>query len=185
MNNPIIFLDFDGVLNSRSYYNSDRYPKIIGDSNITITLEDIVSRSAAKAILPEFERDPIEFYRNDIDPIAVGIFNTIFDHVTPGIVVSSTWRNGHSIAWLQAVFNVVGLKGIVIGKTPSLAFPGAVRGNEIREYTQGNRITNFVIIDDDSDMLYEHRNRFVNTDNTVGISAADVLKVVQILKGLL
>jgi hypothetical protein len=40
---------------------------------------------------------------------------------------------------------------------------------------------NFVIIDDDTDMLFEHKNNFVNTDAYNGLTKKDVKKAIKIL----
>jgi len=40
---------------------------------------------------------------------------------------------------------------------------------------------NYCIIDDDTDMLYEQRNNFVNTDPQTGLTLDNVSKVIEIL----
>lgn len=40
---------------------------------------------------------------------------------------------------------------------------------------------NYIIIDDESDMLYEHRNNFIHTNTTKGLTAKDVEQALKIL----
>lgn len=41
----------------------------------------------------------------------------------------------------------------------------------------------YVIIDDDSDMLLEHKDNFVRTDGNIGLTENDVEKIIEILNG--
>lgn len=43
------------------------------------------------------------------------------------------------------------------------------------------QITNYVILDDDTDMLLWHKDHFIKTDTYKGISEADMLKAIEIL----
>ena len=145
----IIFLDIDGVLNSQLFYTSGRASE---------------------------RRIKIE---NDIDPVSVGFLNTLIKDTGAKVVVSSTWRLGRTIQELQSILEHNGFVGEVIGKTDSLRGEHCLRGNEILKWIKDNEAiigcsysdyTNYVIIDDDSDMLYWQRNNLFLTDGYCGIT---------------
>lgn len=92
------------------------------------------------------------------------------------IVLSSTWRI--SPKHIEAFEKYTGLK--IYDKTPRL--PQLIRGHEIAQYLYKHReITNYVIIDDDTDMLEEQKNHFVEVNATTGLTMEDILKCEEIL----
>ena len=50
----------------------------------------------------------------------------------------------------------------------------SLRGENIQEYIDNNNIKNYIIIDDDSDVLEEQLLRFIQTDTYFGISEREV-----------
>lgn len=74
------------------------------------------------------------------------------------IVISSTWRMGNGLDGMQKMWQKRGLPGTVIGVTPIM---NTIRGEEIAEYLRENPVDNYVILDDDSDMLFEQKRNFV------------------------
>lgn len=99
------------------------------------------------------------------------------------IVISSTWRMS-GIDFMRKVWELEEMKGEIIGITPSMRAKGfhIPRGLEIEYYLENelkfhhinwdeeeqNRVIaesgveNYIIIDDDSDMLYRQKNHFVH-----------------------
>jgi hypothetical protein len=80
------------------------------------------------------------------------LFNRILEETGAYVVLSSTWR--HDKDWLETMFrNGLNIDRF-IGRTKDL---GGMRGFEINEwlsrYQENHYIENFVILDDDSDML--------------------------------
>jgi hypothetical protein len=75
----ILFLDFDGVLNSRGFL--------------------AMSRGLAISRYPHSE----------IDPEAVARVNRILERTEAEVVVSSSWRHGRTLAELQALLESHGL----------------------------------------------------------------------------
>jgi hypothetical protein len=76
------------------------------------------------------------------------------------------------------LFNKKGFIGEIIGHTPILG-EYTVRGNEILAWIEQNKnligkfrhdFNNYVIFDDDSDMLYWQRNNFLLVDGYVGLT---------------
>ena len=163
----VIFLDFDGVLNSENWYR--RRFNEIGTSDIS-----------GKYPLYEF------------DPLSIKELNRIIEQTGASVVVSSSWRVGNRIEDLQKMLDVVGFKGEIIDTTPSFYAKGVdsdenrisytvPRGCEIEwwlketvkfqrinwslemqlEYLEKSIVKNYIILDDDSDMLYGQREHYV------------------------
>ena len=115
------------------------------------------------------------------------------------IVLSTSWRNGKTITdWNKQFSNIVGWNIPIIGKTPknkideiklftllSGAYTSSCRGLEIYDYIQQNEesIINYCILDDNDDILYEQKDNFVTTDESIGLTEKDVDKMIEILGG--
>lgn len=91
----IIFLDIDGVLNSKKFYERRH-------------------RCHEKGI-PFAVNWPF----SDIDPDSVDILNKVIKATNARIVMSSTWRLGETIDTLANILHTVGVKGKLVGKTKS------------------------------------------------------------------
>lgn len=121
----------------------------------------------------------------------VGLLNRLTDETGAKIVLSSTWRLGKSLEEIQVMAKDLGITGEVIGRTEDLRgkHPSIVRGNEIDHWINTNTdiigdkyvFRNYVILDDDCDMLYFQRNNYVNCDPAVGITERTVFKAKAIL----
>lgn len=163
----LIFLDFDGCINSENFYRN---------------------RPA---------KDSRPYPLSEIDLVSVGYLNQICLQTGAKLVVSSTWRHGRTLAELQNILAECGFVGEIIGVTPSLSHQGnhIVRGNEILKWMQDNEkllgvsqggydndFEEYIILDDDLDMLYVHRDNFIHVDRSVGITSLTVSKALKILK---
>lgn len=152
----IIFLDIDGVLNSRQSmlkkHQTTEYP---------------ITKIEDKTTWP--------------DPILVSRLNKIIEITDSNIVISSVWRS-LGLDRIIEILEKVGVKSKVIGITAKLS--GLSRGEEIQNWldfsSQVITISNFVILDDDSDMPGLESN-LVKTDNEVGLQDEDVEKAIEIL----
>jgi len=170
-----LFCDVDGVLNSQDWLNSD-------------------SAQEFKTFQKEERCNKLWF-----DPNAIQLLTEIVLATECEIVISSSWRKGRTVEQLQDIFREVGFchPGKIIDKTdsfynwlkPRVHCP-SVRGLEIRVWLETNvkmvnpdhqNEYNYCIIDDDTDMLYEQRNNFVNTDPQTGLTLDNVSKVIEIL----
>lgn len=169
----IIFLDIDGVLNSEHWYR----------------------------IRPEEPRKSNDFFvrkSNEFDPEAVKRLNKITEKTNAKIVISSSWRpyndsdSNEDWARLKELLIYVGVTGEIIGYTPRLKFSNSVksvpRGCEIDEWiyqheTPDDPITEYVIFDDDSDMLFSQRNRFLKTSWAIGLQEIQIQQALYILRG--
>lgn len=155
MSFPLIFLDVDGVLNNNSYRTDP--PNLICPHNI-VNLNKIIEATKAK------------------------------------IVISSSWRETITTEFLKSF----GCIGEVIGYTPRLSFHcekeptyrySVPRGCEIKAWIELNKADlgvkvsklKYVILDDDSDMLYWQRDKFLWVDPHNGITPSIAHKAIQIL----
>lgn len=182
----IIFLDIDGVLNHENWYR---------------TRQEYKSKIDAK----EFS-DRYPFY--EFDPKSIELLNEIIEKTGAKVVVSSTWRLGRTIEDLQTILDSVGFKGEVIDITPSMSAridgnPAGYtipRGCEIDwwlkskkfqrinwskekqlEYLEKSEVKNYIILDDDSDMLYSQREHFVQTNWKSGLNRTLADKAIETL----
>jgi hypothetical protein len=163
----VIFLDFDGVLNSENWYRR-RFNEMDRDTDV----------------------GNYPFY--EFDPLSITQLNRIIKETAAKVVVSSTWRIGKRVQELQQMLDVVGFEGEIIDTTPSFFARGVdndengisytvPRGCEIdwwltkngkfqrinwslerqNEYLEKAIVKNYIILDDDSDMLYGQREHYV------------------------
>jgi len=160
----IIFLDFDGVLNHEQYY---------------------VRRQEKN-----FEGYCTTYPQSEFDPETIKKLNYIINETGAKVVVSSSWRHGRTITELQNLLESVGFIGEIIDITPSFNHDNCLRGNEIlewiktHEYMLGKKYheyENYVILDDDSDMLYWQKDNFLHIDRYVGITNRDAFRAIHIL----
>lgn len=165
----LIFLDFDGVLNSNLFYQQTRVRGEDGKLQLPI---------------PEV----------DLDPRNVKYLNKLIKDTEAKVVVSSTWRLGRTVEELQKILESVGFVGEVIDKTKDLRYGDggkwSVRGNEIHCWMDENHtkydfdqyhFKNYVIFDDDSDMLYWQRNNYIQIDSYCGLTPNNVFRAEKIL----
>ncbi|CAH9012079.1 putative HAD domain-containing protein [Vibrio phage 249E41-1] len=156
----IIFLDIDGVLNNE-------------DSDIVYLGEDSVKTGGF--FCPEL----------------VVHLNTIIQHTGASIVLSSTWRLGLSLQQANKLMGELGIIGDLIGITDSINDRHVFRGNEIYKWIRDNEglvgkyydFHDYLILDDDSDMLYWQRNNFVQTNGRKGLTESNVMESIAILNG--
>lgn len=152
----ILFLDFDGVLNSTVF---------------------------TKSVRPTQEGETAdEFDAKRLDPKAIKLLNQIVKATRCVVIVSSTWRvnnNRHYLHWLLVS---LGFDGYVWGCTPHM--PESNRSEEIKvglEWLKkdGFDVNNYVILDDSE--ITGHDGHLVRTSEHTGLTEADVAKAIDIL----
>lgn len=155
----VIFLDIDGVLNCENGYKGG-FCKYVGDDN---------------------------FHYQQFYPPSKKFLNKLIEETKAKIVISSAWRIS-GIDRMRKIWKSEGMSGEIIDVTPSfrnLTFgehnQTLPRGLEIDywlrdhgfqqifwseeeqlKHLEETKIKNFIIIDDDSDMLYGQRHHFVH-----------------------
>jgi hypothetical protein len=161
----IIFLDFDGVLNHEAFYEKRQQ---IG--------------------LEKYPTYPLSLC--EIDPEGIKILNYIIGETGAKVVISSTWRHGRTIEELQNMLNYFEFQGDIIDITPSFDTRCSLRGNEILAWVKNNEellgkkyheFENYVIFDDDSDMLYWQKDNFLHIDRWVGLTMKNAFDAIRIL----
>lgn len=154
----IIFLDIDGVLNCQTFYKDRHEGKVKG----------------------QICEDRME------------LLNELVEYLDATVVVSSTWR-ASGIEYLQEEFNKYGATFEIHDITPH-GGKDTVRGNEIRMWLQENikpetygcfshDFRDYVIIDDDSDMLLWQKANFFQTDNYSGLTPNICYKIKRFADG--
>lgn len=150
----VIFLDIDGVLNCQTAYENG-YCEYIEKNDISYP----------------------QFY-----PPSKSFLNKLIEETGAKIVISSTWRHS-GLDFMRKVWDGEGMSGEIIDITPTLRIHelSLPRGLEIDvwlekhgfshifwseegqlEYIKKSGIENYLIIDDDSDMLYNQKDHFVH-----------------------
>jgi len=158
----IIFLDIDGVLNSDNWERTDEY----------------------------FNK---KYPENMFDPKAVKLLNKMIDDTGAKVVLTSTWRLKYSLAEMKELFSKIGLLCDLIDFTPDLKKGNnyTLRGNEILKWCKDNReitgtkyndYTDFIILDDNSDMIYWQAKYFFQTDRLCGLSPTIAREATRMLK---
>lgn len=148
----VIFLDIDGVLNSQIFYTERNQEK----------------------------REKNSPFGANIDERCVGYLNQLIADTGAKVVISSTWRID-GLEYCKSHLEAKGFKGEIIGITPHLRHLGGFRGNEIHQWISenaemlcGSRVNGdykeYVIFDDDSDMLYWQRNNYIQVDAYCGLT---------------
>ena len=169
----IIFLDIDGVLNSRQ--SSYLYQGMLGHTeNEWVSYRQGLNSKEYGA------------YTEELCPISCSNLKVLLDlHPDARIVISSTWRRGRVPKWFNILFQNFKIfeKDIVIGTTPSF---NTERGFEIKHWLDHTeyQVKDFVIIDDDGDMgPYKNTSNFVQTNNKVGFDYLAMEKVDKLFGG--
>lgn len=172
----VLFLDFDGVLNSELFYKSRlknklnfKFFKFFGIAKLYHWLIDAHNHES--------------WLLSQIDERCVKLLNDVVEETGCKIVISSTWRkvNG-DYPYLQSLLEKKGFKGEVIGQTPVL---GTIRGKEVLDWLSKHpNVTNYIIVDDDSDFNDEQKlKHFVWCDPYCGFSPNSAYKCKWMLNG--
>lgn len=108
------------------------------------------------------------------DHVAIALIRKVCEETECSVVLSSTWRLLHSV---HECANGLGLP--IFDKTPG---GGGNRGKQIQEWLDEHpEVTEYAIVDDDSDMLDSQRGRFVRTNVKEGLSLANYGDLLRIL----
>lgn len=170
----IIFLDIDGVLNCSDYYQTKAYSDY---------------REAKKQMRKDVKRgeiDRLDYYKGQICPDRMKLFNSLCKEINAVVVISSTWRKGKTITDLQTILNYCGAEFQIVGKTDNLGYQ---RGVEIHQWVKefipqcDGKFTRYAIIDDDSDMLLSQQEHFFQTGNSTGLTQEICNQIKRFAKG--
>lgn len=157
----IIFLDIDGVLNCENAYKS-------GECHY---------------VTWKWENGKEDNHQSFFSKSKI-LLNQLIKETGAKIVISSTWRHS-GIDFMKKVWELEEMEGEIIGITPDFRNNSKIsipRGVEIDhflkwnlnfehinwdetiqlKYMEKSGVENYIIIDDDGDMLYQQRNHFVH-----------------------
>jgi hypothetical protein len=163
----IIFLDIDGVLNTRDWHSR---------------------------MTKDTPRDEFGWV---FDPVAVENLAHIINETGANIVVSSSWKylgmTKLKEMWdirnlpgdlLDITPNTVSDEILLNANLDEIEL-GVCRGNEIKEWLSKHKgeVSNYVIIDDFDDLLPEQMCHAVITNTLIGITESDAEKAITILNG--
>lgn len=174
---PLIFLDFDGVLNTENHFAK-------------MTVEGVPTR---------------DYYGPKFDPKAVANLQKIIEATDAWIIVSSSWRY-MGLKNLQRMWTDRKLPGWIAGITPlhtdndklletdlsqldviTAEMFSSSRGSEIKAYFDevlkvSSETQRYIILDDLNEVLPEQESHFIRINPIVGITEKDVGKAVEVLK---
>ncbi len=162
----LIFLDFDGVLNSETW-REHRGPR---DPAIDVATLDNNERYALRSL----------------DPAAVQVLETIVRRLDARVVVSSSWRLDFTVPQLNWLLAYHGFSDVILGATPDSTRWGTrgagvprTRGGEIAVWLGALGVwPEYVILDDEpiggAGRHDGHGDRLYKLDPMVGLLDADV-----------
>jgi hypothetical protein len=157
----LIFLDIDGVLNSRATFQENF--ELFGHGNGSCDLDMIDTRYVRR-------------------------LNTLIRETDAKVVISSSWRITSTLDEIRGFLSAKGFVGEIIGETPVLPNLNTEkpdygrRGREISEYLKSiNGLGSYVILDDSCDMG-EHMPYLVRTNMETGLLDHHVVAAKYILE---
>lgn len=162
----IIFLDFDGVINS---FQSAHFWHNKRDQS-----------KWENELYSQWTGSLKEYLAQEFCPIALSNVEELMRRVPDAkIVVSSTWRLGETVESLKKILAPAKLVAdAIISVTPCL---DTIRGEEIQAWITANPgVTEFVIIDDEADMGHL-LPMLVKTNVKNGFTYTDMEKAVKML----
>lgn len=163
----ILFLDFDGVLNSDDYFEASGF-----------TPEDI--QKAADKLDPE-PSQILELRKLAIDSEAVQRVNRIIEATGAQVVLSTNWARQVPVPELRELLEARGFEGVILGRTPRKL--SSMRVHEIQLWLRDHpEVTHFCILEDAFPMhhLTPHT---VRTQYRHGLTDEGVEKAIQLLTG--
>lgn len=119
---------------------------------------------------------PMELHHAEaFDWVAIKLLQRLCDSSGTQIVLSSTWRRYFSVKEMADLFKLP-----IVDQTPVL---DTKRGVEIDEWLKLHpEVKEYVILDDDDDMMSHQKSNFVRTNPEEGLSWANYVRVCDILK---
>jgi len=166
MSKKIIFLDFDGVLNSSLDWG--RTTKNPNKKGLTGILWDA----------------------EDIDTQFVKRLNKIIRETGAEIAYSTSWRLYRNLEQLTGILECRGLKGTAIGLTPDLSQQGEIwfgsdRADEVKKWLDSceDEVYSFVILDDgwEEGFIKQFGDNFILMEKSAGLQKHHVKKAIKIL----
>lgn len=180
-----VFLDIDGVLNSREFFEREKPLKKFEEMKAARAKEDpgLGLSGRSDEYWDNYNRSLCHIGEEYVERLNGLAFSGVC------FILSSTWRMQNPLHHVQSMLTQKGFQGLLLGSTPVSA---GKRGREIATWLQHATGADmfdmkakimwpdFVILDDDSDMLHLEP-RLVKTSNDIGLQNEDVLKARDVL----
>lgn len=149
----IIFLDIDGVLN-----NQDHIVKLI----------ELLGERQYSQLIKDLGEIPFDYRSCEL-------LQKLINETKAKVILSSTWRINPKLIKGIEKYAKIKIQDI----TPRLY---DIRGKEIQQYLDNHKeITEYVILDDDDDMLEEQMKYFVKVNNKIGLTIKEIIQCENIL----
>jgi len=187
----VLFLDIDGVMNSQIFYR-ERYKKRWVYHHIwwpikkfLINIKLIKSTSSKNYKLPEkyytYEHQ-VNWLKKETDPQKWVWLSEFCNENDIKICISSVWKNHfrtkeefHPEWWDKALTELGFKEGTFVGITGDRR---TLRGTEIQEWLDSrNDVDDYVILDDESDMLEHQLYKFHHVDSWYGLSPNHLYRI--------
>ena len=168
---PVIFLDFDGVLNTEHHQaRLATEGKPTKDAWGPLFDPRAPNNTPSKKVAQESCYGPGEEEN----------LRRIIDATDARIVVTSSWRFAHRLGSLRMMWEVRGLPADSLSALDCDSMCMS-RGEEIEDWLEEHGRPDYVIIDDLDDFLPSQRPCYVEINPIVGITEADAQKALEIL----
>lgn len=156
----VIFLDFDGVLNSRASF---------------------IMENRRRQGLSKKKKEELGPINESLCHVCCSNFQLILEHFPEvKIVISSTWRELFDLEWLKAKLSSYGIDSSrVIDRTPG-SF-GRSRGFEINSWLEDHPEVKTYLILDDNHIGDKFEHEIVFTTWNVGLTLDHVEKAIKVL----
>ena len=150
----VIFLDIDGVLNNEAHI---------------VKIHELLGKEQYLDLLRKITELPFDYRSCEL-------LQEFIKTTNAEIILSSTWRLKPEAPNIIKRYAGIEIKDI----TPIL---NGIRGEEIQKYLDNHKeITNYVILDDDNDMLESQKEHFVKVNNKVGLTIKEIIQCENILR---
>lgn len=115
----------------------------------------------------------LERIENELDDVLVERLAAVVRRTKARIVVSSSWR--YCVMHMDVLSRRLAANQIAILDKTVYSISSGVRGSEIEKWLikWRDRWSNFIILDDNTDMLPHQMNRFIQIDETTGLTEED------------
>ena len=183
----VIFLDIDGVLNCEMWYRrrfeeldrteeTGNYPFYEFDPILIDRLNKIIDNTGAKVVVSSTWRlgRSVTELQELLD--RVGFIGEVID-TTPHFIANGTDNDDNRIAY--TIPRGCEIEWWLKEKGKFQRINWSIERQ--KEYLEKALVKNYVILDDDSDMLYNQREHFIKTSQYWGLSEADVKTAIKIL----
>lgn len=178
----IIFLDVDGVINTNKYHFS-QFDEVCLDY-----LQQIIDKTGAKIVVSSSWRD------EDTQRMKTNFLENGFTEKLWNEVIDITVR-GYRYTIKDSNLPIVRGNEIKQWIDTKLVYPWHSNPSLQKQYEilkedgsfkimNSNKLNedfSYLILDDDTDMLYNQRNNFINTDALLGLQESDIEKAIKIL----